>query len=137
MYVPFPFSELITKPIMFCDNSWNEMFQEKIYSLTSFTLRSVRVNISKCLKIILDYRKSGRRAGKHIVPSFLTFQTNTKTKIGMFFLQFDNSYLLLTLQMVKEAHLIQTCVNFIVDIVCSKTSLCEPQQAEITAGNQS
>ena len=131
MYVPFPFSELITEPIMFCDNSWNE----KIYSLTSFTLRSLRVNISKCLKIILDCRKSGRRAGKHIVPSFLIFQTNTKTKIGMFFLQFDNSYLLLTLQMVKEAHSIQTCITFIVDIVCSKTSLFEPQEAEITAGN--
>ena len=69
-----------------------DVSRENIQPRTSFTLRSVRVNISKCLKIILDCRKSGRRAGKHIVPSFLIFQTNTKTKIGMFFLQFDNAF---------------------------------------------
>ena len=50
-----------------------DVSRENIQPRTSFTLRSVRVNISKCLEIILDCRKSGRRAGKHIVPSFLTF----------------------------------------------------------------
>ena len=61
-----------------------DVSRENIQPRTSFTLRSVRVNISKCLEIILDCRKSGRRAGKHIVPSFLIFQTNTKT-MGCFF----------------------------------------------------